>query len=204
MLWPWPLMFTIGPCLARLVPDDFRRIWRDATAPSEPIPQAASDLAKRLRTRPPKTMKVLPDKGFNASVNRDSMRIAEGLRTCPSTQVWLGVMAHEMAHLAGRHNLWMALNWGISVCAVFVLIALIGEESWLMWLGVALTVLPVSIPVLARYQEYDADRRAARIVGTDTMTFTLEATSDETVRGKDTDTHPSVEKRIARLRSKEH
>ena len=89
MLWPRPLMFTIGPYLARLAPDDFRRFWRDATAPSEPIPQAASDLAKRLRTRPPKTMKVLPDKGFNASVNRDSMRITEGLRTCPSTQAWL-------------------------------------------------------------------------------------------------------------------
>ena len=203
-LWPWPLMFTIGPYLARLVPADFRRFWRDAKAPSEPIPQAASDLAKRLRTRPPKTMKVLPDKGINASVNRDSMRITEGLRTCPSTQVWQGVMAHEMAHLAGRHNLWMALNWGISVFAVFVLIVLIGEESRLVWLGVALTVLPVSIPVLARYQEYDADRRAARIVGTDTMALALESAADGPVRTKEGDTHPSIEKRIARLRSKEY
>lgn len=197
-------MFTIGPYLARLESDDFRGFWRDATAPWEPIPQAASVLAERLGTRPPKTMKVLLDEGINASANKDSMQITEGLRTCPSTQVWLDVMAHEMAHLAGRHDLWMVLNWGISVCAVFALIALIGEESWPVWLGVALTVLPVSIPVLARHQEYNADRRAARIVRTDTMTFTLKATSDETVRGKDTDTHPSVEKRLARLRNKGH
>ena len=204
MLWPWPLMFTIGPCLARLVPADFRRFWRDAKVPSEPIPKVVSDLAECLGTRPPKTMKVSPDEGINASVNRDAMRITEGLRTCPSTFVWLGVMAHEMAHLAGRHHRWMALNCVVSLCAVLVLVTLIGEGSWPIWLGVACTVLPVSIPVLARHQEYDADRRAARIVGTDTMTFALEFVADETVRKNESDTHPSIEKRLAKLRGKGH
>ena len=203
MIWPWPLMFTIGPFLARLVPVDIRRLWRDVRDPSAPVPQLANDLADEFRTRSPKFMQVQPDKEINASVSRNTLHITEGLQACSSTRVWQGVMAHEMAHLAGGHHRWMKLNLWLSVCAVSVIVVLIGEESWPILLGVALTVLPVSIPLLARHQEYDADRRAAAVVGADTMTRALETIANESLWKKESDTHPSIEKRLARLRGRE-
>ena len=111
-----------------------------------------------------------------------------------------GIIAHEMGHLAGRHQLKMRVMWYMSIFVIVVSVVMIGEASWAVWAAVALTVFPVSLPLLSRHLEYDADRRGALVVGSETMSLALRAFIDRPQWDRESDTHPSIERRLVRLR----
>ena len=109
-------------------------------------------------------------------------------------------MAHEMGHLAGRHGVKMAIALYLTMFCIIVTVAMIDNYSWAVLVAVTLTFLPVFFPLFSRHLEYDADRRAAVVVGSGTMSHALRNIVDRPSLGIESDTHPSIEKRLARLR----
>ena len=203
MLWLLLLPFTIGGFLAGLVPTDLRSLWIFTRPREERVPRLAIDFAKRLNARPPKVMKVLPGNHMHAAVDSNTLYVTEGLRARLWTQMAEGVIAHEMGHLAGKHSLKMSVTSYFSVLLIIVTVALIGESSWAIPIAVALTIFPVSLPLFSRRMEYNADRHAASVVGMETMSHTLRTIVDRPQWSKESDTHPSIERRLARLRKVE-
>ena len=148
-------------------------------------------------------MKVLPGPHINAAVDGDTLYVTEGLRAGLWTRMAEGVIAHEMGHLAGKHHVKMAVTLWLSFSLIIVTATLIGESSWGVLMAVALTILPVSLPLLSRHLEYDADRRAASVVGTEAMSHALRTIADRPQWSEESDTHPSIERRLAKLRRRE-
>ena len=168
----------------------------------EPVPNLARDLAAKLGTSPPKTMRVELGSNIDAAVSGNTLYVTEGLRGRLRTKMAECILAHEVGHLAGRHNLIMVFTLYLTIGFVVVTTSLIDETSWRIMMAVALTVFPVFLPLLSRHLEYDADRRAASVVGAGAMSHALRAIVPRHLWSKDSETHPSVEKRLARLLKK--
>ena len=66
---------------------------------------------------------------------------------------------------------------------------------------VALTITPIVLPAFWKYREFDADAKAAKIVGIEVVVAGLQATIAGAYWNREHDTHPSINKRVARLRS---
>ena len=122
---------------------------------------------------PQRRLRILPGSGFYAGVNGDTLFVTEGMRCCLWTRVGEGVLAHEMAHLSRRH----VIITSVAIVTVAYLVApileMLGDSSWPVAACVLVTLTSVVIPPLLRRQEYDADSKAARAVGTETMVHTL-------------------------------
>ena len=204
MVWILLVPFTASRFVARSIPTNVTRLWKFTRLREEQVPHFAIDLAKKLGARPPKVMKVLPGSHFNAAVDGNTLYVTEGLKGCLRTRMAVGIIAHEMGHLAGKHGLKMLAMLYLTTFVIMVTVALIGESSWSMVLAVALTILPVSLPLLSRHLEYDADRRGASVVGTKAMAHTLRTMVDHPEWSRESDTHPSIERRLARLRKNDN
>ena len=206
MIWVTLLPFTGSRFVAGFIPTDLdlRRLWPPTRPRKRRVPRLAIDFAKRLKARPPKAMKIEPVSEFNAAVDRDTLSVTEGLRAGLWTRAAEGVIAHEMAHLAGKHVLKKNIVSCLIFCLIAVTVVLIGKDFWGMPIVVSLTILPVFYPLLSRHLEYDADERAAAVVGTDTMSHALRTIADRPRWGENSDTHPSIESRLARLRRREN
>ena len=114
-----------------------------------------------------------------------------------------GIMAHEMAHLAQRKDKPVVDMMMMFLPAlVIVIVALAVDTSWPILVGAAFTVVPLILPLRSRYLEYDADKRAADVVGSETVEHALEVFVDRSSWDQEGDTHPSVRKRLIRLRRK--
>ena len=203
LVWVFLLPFTASRFVGRLVPTDLRGLWKPIRPREARVPRLAIAFAKRLGARPPKVMKVQPGSDFNASVNGKTLCVTEGLRAGMWTRTAEGIMAHEMAHLAGKHSLKMTAMVYCAISLIIVTIALIGETSWGIVLAVALTIVPVFFPLLSRHLEYDADKRAATLVGSEEMAHALRTVVDRPQWGVESESHPSIEKRLARLRKRD-
>ena len=200
MVWALLLPFTIGPFVVRFLPSKPSGLWKIARWREEPVPPLAVSLAGKFNTPPPKTMKVEPGSHINAAVMGNILSITEGLRARLCTRTAEGIMAHEMGHLAGRHGAKMKIALCLTVFCTIVTIAMIDNYSWAMLVAVPLTFLTMFFPLLWRHLEYDADRRAAEVVGVEAMSYALRRMADQASWGIESDTHPSIEKRLARLR----
>ena len=168
------------------------------------VPQLAKDAAGKFGIRAPKRAKVMPCPGFNAKVNDDYLFVTEGLWSALWTQTAKGVMAHEMAHLARKHGRQRSIAFWVLVATVFlftgtVLEAFPANFVILVMLSIALTTWPVFWTRVRHHQEYDADKQAAKIVGVETLAHTLKSIADRTLWKVDTYTHPSIERRLAKL-----
>ena len=199
IVWAFLLPFTISPFVARFLPSNLRDLWRIARWREEPVPQLALSLAQKLNTHPPKAMKVEPGSHINAAVTGNILLITEGLRARLWTRTAEGIMAHEMGHLAGRHGVKMKIALYLTMFCTIVTVSMIDNYSWAVLVAVTLTFLTVFFPLFSRHLEYDADRRAAAVVGSGTMSHALRNMVDRPFWGIDCDTHPSIEKRLARL-----
>ena len=199
LVWTLLLPFATSPFLARLILSRWRDLWSFSRWREEPVPQAAVSLAQKLNTRPPKVMKVEPGSHINAAVMGNVLVITEGLRQRLGTRTAEGILAHEIGHLAGRHSIKMAIALHLTTFCIIVTVAMIDNYSWAVLAAVTLTFLPVSWPLLSRRLEYDADRRAATVVGSETMSHALRNMVGKPLWGRESDTHPSIENRLARL-----
>ena len=155
--------------------------------------------AQKLKVRPPKVMKVLQGSHINAAVDGSTLYVTEGLRACLWTRTAEGIMAHEMAHLSCKHIFKAKVMRILTGCAILVAVAFIGDPTWQMLLAVALTIVPVTGPLLSRHFEYEADRVAASVVGPETMSQSLRVLAGKSQWSEESDSHPSIEKRLARL-----
>lgn len=198
-LWPWPLVFTIGPYLSRSVAPHPFAFWKKSK--SERVPQWVLALADQFGVPRPKEMRVKPGCEINAAVRGNIIYVTEGLYACMWTRIAKGIMAHEIAHLAQRKGTGMVDMMMLSLAVLPILIVgLVVDTSWPVLVGATFTILPVILPLRSRHLEYDADRRAAEMVGSDTMEHALEVFVDRRSWDQEGDTHPSIRKRLVRLR----
>ena len=198
-LWPFLLIFTIGPFLSRFCSPNPFSFWKKST--TYRVPMWVNTLAEQFGVEPADEMKVKPGYEIDAAVRGRTLYVTEGLLACRWTRTVEGVMAHELAHMAQQKssNLLMIIAVLLPVLTVGFVGLIIGE-SWPIWVGAAFTIVPIAWPLWWRHQEYDADKRAAAVVGSDTMAHALEVSVDRSSWGEESDSHPSVAKRLLRLR----
>ena len=171
------------------------------------VPQVAIDLANRCGIVPPKGAKRMPYPVLSAKVNDNFLFITETMRLALWTEMAKGVMAHEMAHLARKHGKKRSIAyWGVVVVVfLFTGVLLVGfpsEVIFLVMFSIGVTIWPVVRTRVRHHHEYDADSQAAKIVGVETMTHSLRTIVDRPLWNVDSDTHPSFEKRLAKVRKK--
>lgn len=167
----------------------FRSLWVKFPPPegvslteqqSKPLIELASDLRRKLKA--PRMHSILLTDDFNAGVvqvprlglfgwHKNYLMVGMPLMQALSLEQFRGVLAHELGHLSGKHGhlssriyrirqTWAQLmtvleerqHWGAAVFRGFL--------KWYVPLFSAYTF------VLARAQEYEADRQAADDVGT--------------------------------------
>ena len=198
ILWLLGMPACVYGCVGLLVEmaKSIRMIIRSR---KEPVPEIANVLAGKFDISPPKNMRVSLGRNINAAVSGSTLYITEGLESRLDTVSAEGVVAHEMAHMAQDQD-WKFLIGMFSPMFIFVFIMMFfGEPGWFISVGAMLTILPVVIPPICRSREYDADLQASKIVGIDKMVSGLRWGIDRRNWDRDTETHPSLKRRLARL-----
>ena len=166
---------------------------------------ALTALAMRMHAPLPRTVKVVPTGKVNAGINGHSLFITKGLEPYLSTSVGEAILAHELAHAKYWHT--YSLSFVVSV--VGALSWLFGAQFWPSHNAIGLvmgalafaTLLAVAFPLVSRKMEYDADAKAAEIVGSDAMIAALKFIVSAEDWSLESDSHPSIKARIQRLQS---
>ena len=202
----WCILLPVSPILyfGRALSAAINEVHDVAHYRDVQVPQVAKDAADKLGITPPKNTKVMPNLGFNAKVNTQFLFVTEGLLSALWTPMAKGIMAHEMAHLARKHERQRTIVFCTLGVVVFLFIGTVLAEFsasfvLLAMLLMGMTVWPVVWTKVRHHQEFDADRQAAKIVGVNTMTHTLRSIEDRSLWEMDSDTHPSTRKRLSRL-----
>ena len=203
VIWVATIPVTMSAFMSRSLPEkfiDIRSLWSGGRSRGVRVPEVVERMAARLGVDPPKSMRVVPGLHLNAWVNKDTLSITEGLRSCLWTPAADGILAHEMAHLSGKDcekKTWASVGLIFSIILVVVLI---DNFSWAVWSAVALTIWPLFMPLLSRRLEYKADTRAANVVGVDKMSLSLRALDERSRWNLEHDSHPSTQKRLDNLK----
>ena len=203
VIWVATIPVTMSAFISRSLPDilaDIRGLWSGRRSREERVPEVVERMAARLGVDPPKSMRVVPGLHLNAWVNKDTLSITEGLRSCLWTSAADGILAHEMAHLSGKDcekKTWARVGLLFSIILV---VGLIDNLSWAVWSAVALTIWQLFMPLLSRRLEYKADRRGANVVGVEKMTLSLRALAERSQWNLELDSHPSIQKRLDNLK----
>jgi len=200
-VWILLLPFTITQYALQFIPKDLRNMLRLVRPKEVRVPSAVVEVAQRLNVRPPKVMKVVEGGHINAWVGSQGLYITEGLNSCLWTRAGNAVIAHEMAHLACKHNLKSVVVMMTALFGAMTIAAVMGDPILLMLVAAALTIVPVANPLLSRHFEFEADRRAASVVGIESMSHALQVVAERSEWGEERDTHPSIERRLERLLS---
>lgn len=207
----WPLAVLLGiPLWVYLMPASsygfaylivmiFKNSWMMLRSRKERVPGLVKGLASESNTSPPKHMKILPSFKFNAAVKDDTLYVTEGLKPWLWTTMGIGVIAHEMAHKSRNHSLKLLVAFLLSGLLILGILEFLADSRWPITVCVILTVVTTVIPSVFRFQEYEADRQAANVLGAETMIRTLKVIGDWSSRDEDSETHPSITKRIGRL-----
>ena len=198
LLWLLGMPACVYGCVGLLV-ESAKSLWMIVNSKKEPVPEIAKVLAEKFDILPPKKMRVSLGRNINAAVGGSTLYITEGLKSRLDTISAEGVVAHEMAHMAQDQD-WKLLAGVFSTMIIFVFIMmLLDEPGWLVSLGAMLTILPVIIPPISRSREYRADLQASEIVGIDKMVSGLNWGVERSDWNRDSETHPSLKRRLARL-----
>ena len=201
--WVWlslvPWCFYVS---ARLFVKQVSELIRDLKYHStDRMPVMVVILADKFNVAAPRKMKVTSRSDFSAGVSGKTLIVSSGFRPLLWSTPGEGVLAHEMAHLARNHQVKsFATVWFVFALAYFPLV--LGAYTWPTAVAVFVTVFSVVIPALFRYQEYQADSDAAEAIGTNQISSALRILKHESKWHVDSDTHPSIQKRLARLSSR--
>ena len=106
VFWAATIPLTMSAFMARSIPNiwaDIRGPWSGGRSREEGVPEVVARMAARLGVSPPKSMRVVPGLDLNAWVSKDTLSITEGLWSCLWTSAAEDILAHEMAHLSGKH-----------------------------------------------------------------------------------------------------
>lgn len=158
-------------------------------------------IAMRVRLRGPHPVKVA-DGWRNAGAMAGNIIVGTPIVEEFNVEARKGVLAHEVGHIRGRHS----AKQSIAMASAYGMLALFLSSAQfplivdvlVLFSGMALSMSKVSWAC-----EFDADAVAARYVGSGTMISALRALSgdDDESRRRDTWSHPSMARRIARLQT---
>ena len=162
-------------------------------------------VACRMNAALPRAVKVVSSNKINAGTNDRTLFITKGLEPYLSTSVGEAILAHELAHAKMRHPNKRALV----ITGVTTLSVLFGAQFWTNHNAIGLvmgalafaTLFAVALPLVSRKMEFDADAKAAEIVGSDAMIAALKFIVSAEDWSLESDSHPSIKARIQRLQS---
>lgn len=200
-VWVPALLCSFPIFGGRVIISVARHHWQLFRAKNKPVPEIVSSLATRFKISPPKSMKVIPCSNINAAVTADALYITRGFLPYLETQIGKGILAHELAHLAEQKTVQAAVitvTFGVLLIAGLVLL---GDSSLTSILVVSLTIAPIGLPAFWKYREFEADARAAKIVGIEVVVAGLQASMARPRWNREHDTHPSIKRRVAKLRN---
>ena len=206
VIWAATIPWTMSAFMSRSIPGiwvQIRSLWSRERPREERVPESVKRMAARLGVNPPKRMMVVPGFQFNAWVNEETLVVTEILWSSLWTTAAEGILAHEMAHLSGKHSgkkRWA--TFGL-IFSIIVVVALVDNLSWSVWFAVALTIWPLFMPLLSRRLEYNADKQAAKVVGVETMSLSLRVLTERSRWHLELDSHPSIQKRLENLKKLE-
>ena len=204
-LWALLLPFAMSGFLGRRVSTVIQRLKARGRLQEVIVPRPVVHMTKRFNVQPPKTKVVIEEPTINASVNgTGTLFVTQGLWLHLLTVRVVGIMAHEMAHLSRKHL--DQKNWMLCLLAIatLVTVGLIGNVSWSVFAAVSLTLTSLFWPIMCRRQEFDADSCAADVVGVDIMVHSIRGLTEGSEWDEETDSHPSVRARMARLLRRRH
>ena len=205
-VWIATIFLPMCAFMGMTVPDilaDIRTIRTRGRSREERVPEVVKRVAASLGVTPPRTMKVVPGLHYGAWVDKDTLWITEGLWACSWTSAAEGMFAHEMAHLSGGHSEKKDRATLGLIVLIVVVVALIDNFNWAVWLAVALTIWPLFMPILSRRLEYGADVQGASVVGVEGMSLSLRVLAERPRWNLELDTHPSIQKRLDNLKKLE-
>lgn len=205
-IWIAIIPLTMSAFMSRSIPDiwvQIRGLWSKERPREERVPESVIRMAARLGVNPPKRLMVVPGYNFNAWVNRETLTVTEGLWSSLWTTAAEGILAHEMAHLSGKHS--EKRGWATFglILSIIVVVGLIDNLSWAVWSAVALTIWPLFMPLLSRRLEFNADKQAAKVVGVDKMCLSLRILTERSRWPLELDSHPSIQRRLDNLKKLE-
>ena len=205
-IWIAIIPLTMSAFMSRTIPDIWNRIqdlWSRVRPREERVPESVMRMAARLGVNPPKRLMVVPGYKFNAWVNRETLTVTEGLWSSLWTTAAEGILAHEMAHLSGKHCEKKGWATVVLIFLILVVVGLIDNLSWAVWSAVALTIWPLFMPLLSRRLEYNADKQAAKVIGVDKMSLSLRVLTERSRWPLELDSHPSIQRRLDNLKKLE-
>ena len=109
----------------------------------------------------------------------------------------LAVLAHECAHIKKKHHLKSMIFLTLSL---FFFLPLLELPIVMSAIALLAYIFVSSVPISWR-NEFEADRIAAEFVGKETVISTLLAISTEKNRDETSESHPSITKRIKKLKT---
>ena len=198
---PWVFLQSISSCKPNLR-------WFLARKRTRETPRIVKTLAKEMGVSVPHRTKLVAMDKVNAATNGRTLFITNAFEPYLCTSIGEAVLAHELAHMKGRHNektllvlialLLISYLFAAQFAAIHSLIGII------MGVLAFLTLFVFVLPLVSRAMEYEADSLASKVVGPAAMMRALETFVPTERLVLESDTHPSASARIERLRSRYH
>jgi len=109
------------------------------------------------------------------------------------------VVGHEITHIKRKHHIKMFL-WTMIATTLTTLPLLMIHVPSIIFDLVFYAIFFVVFVFVSWHNEYEADAGAARIAGTPNIISALRKIVPKKQRGRETETHPSIDSRILKLR----
>ncbi len=179
--------------------------WSLARPQPRPSPPRLARLAKALGAPILSPTKVVDIDKPNAWTDGTALFITRGFEPYLETAVGEAILAHELAHAKLQHR----TTYLLLFAAVFSISLLFGVQfsAFSDALVVAMTHFAFFtlgafvVPLASRRMEHDADALACKVVEREILIRALKFLKPIERWGLESDSHPSVEARIHRLRS---
>ena len=196
-----------APCsIAPFMVSILRRLrWSLARPQPRPSPPSLARLAKALGTPILSPTMVVDIDKPNAWTDGTTLFITRGFEPFLETADGEAILAHELAHAKLQHP----IKYGLLLMAVAFISLLFGVQfsafhdalAVAMTLFAFLTLGALVFPVASRRMEHDANAEACKVVDPAVLIRAIKALKPREQWGLESDSHPSVEARIHRIRS---
>src|SRR5713101_944639 len=182
----------------------FRRLTRKKTpldpALKERVQKLVTEVSLKIRMKHPARFLVVRGL-FGAGATRGN-RVLVGEKLAQESDDWEleGAIGHELAHVLRKHPLIKAGTKALTVA--LILMSFVWAEpgsTWQIVVPVVLSLLVVLEAPLYWKLEYDADAKAAELLGAEIILLTLRKLKTRSFDGISF-THPPLSRRIRRIR----
>ena len=203
-------LVALGPFVFKLIWEYLSKGKAHEAELSELVPDWRQ-LCKSMGIRKDVKVKSFPNLR-NAAASGTTILIGRPILDSLDNIETKAVLVHELTHIRDRHQikrtLLMAGVVGSAVLALFLLLAVLLRLGLSVYylsefslLGILLCSFGLSMPHVCWPMEYSADLAAKQYVSKDAMSSALRGLAElrDTPPETDSYTHPSVNKRIARL-----